>query len=91
MNKKKKTRNEVKKEQEEENNKLRNRMKEFIVSSQRSTFVQRDPVIAAVLHDPSNADTSTEPVAPNAANFNPSSESSDYDARQKTSSGGKGI
>ena len=64
-------------------------MKEYIVSSQRSTFVQRYPVMAAVLHDPSNADTSTKPVAPNAANFNPSSESSDYDAGQKTSSGGR--
>ena len=64
-------------------------MKEFIVSSQRSTFVQRDPVIAAVLHDPSNADTSTEPVAPNAANFNPSSESSDTMQDRRRVQGGR--
>ena len=87
MKKIKKPRRKMNKEQEKENEQLRNSMKGYIVRSQRSTPVQRLHVMADILHDPSNTDENTEPVAPIAAIYNPYSESSNCGAGQKTNSG----
>ena len=85
MTKKKKPRCKTNMEQQQENNKLRNRLSQFIVRSQRSTGVQQNHEMAATLQVPNNADVDTEPEAIIAAKI--SSESTDYSAGKKTNSG----